>query len=444
MASLGVRQQKIVYLITYSRVDFTKTASKDKFAEAVVESWEKCGIKLAFWVVAMEKHANAGSSCESSEASDYHFHMAIKLQRRGRWLMVRNILDDVHGLKVNFSSNHNTYYSAYKYVTKEDPEPLFSDGHPDISNDAPRTEKAIASRCKKENGGKKGKRLRKRGERLSVFDVTQIVQKRSIQSRLELVALAVSQSREGNTALANFVANRGHKCVQEALSLAKEFAESEERLARSKKTRIQILIEFQGANCVPDCEGRWYTAAVTLMEHHGIMISAFATAIYTVLEKGRAKYQNIYIHGPANTGKTFILSPLKVIYNAFCNPATGSFAWIGVDEVEIIFLNDFRWDPKIIAWADFLQALEGDIVHLPAPKNVCPRDIELNADIPFFATADAPIVQVRGGSIDRANTDMMNVRWHFFHFWKQIPRSEQLRLIPCGHCFAKFVLDNKL
>jgi hypothetical protein len=68
--------------------------------------------------------------------------------------MVRNILDDVHGLKVNFSSNHNTYYSVYKYVTKEDPEPLFSDGHPDISNDASRTEKAIASRCKKENGGK--------------------------------------------------------------------------------------------------------------------------------------------------------------------------------------------------------------------------------------------------------------------------------------------------
>jgi hypothetical protein len=131
-------------------------------------------------------------------------------------------------------------------------------------------------------------------------------------------------------------------------------------------------------------------------------------------------------------------------YLYVCNPATGSFAWIGIDEAEIIFLNDFRWDPKIIAWADFLQALEGDIVRLPAPKNICPRDIELKADIPFFATADAPIVQVKGGSIDRANTDMMNVRWHFFHFWKQIPRSEQLRLIPCGHCSAKFVLDNKL
>jgi hypothetical protein len=38
--------------------------------------------------------------------------------------------------------------------------------------------------------------MRKRGERLSVFDVTQIVQNRSIQSRLELVALAVSPEEE--------------------------------------------------------------------------------------------------------------------------------------------------------------------------------------------------------------------------------------------------------
>ncbi len=59
----------------------------------------------------------------------------------------------------------------------------------------------------------------------------------------------------------------------------------------------------------------------------------------------------------------------------------------------------FRWDSKIIAWADFLQALKGDIVHLPTPKNVCPRDIELKADIPFFATSDAPIMLIKGGSI---------------------------------------------
>jgi len=90
-----------------------------------------------------------------------------------------------------------------------------------------------------------------------------------------------------------------------------------------------------------------------------------------------------------------------------------------------------------------LQLLEGDVMHLPAPKNFCKRDIELSKDTPVFATADAPMVLIKGGGIDRANTEMMNVRWRFFHFWRQIPPAEQRQLIPCGPCFATFILANK-
>ena len=74
-------------------------------------------------------------------------------------------------------------------------------------------------------------------------------------------------------------------------------------------------------------------------------------------------------------------------------------------------LNDFRCKPSIIAWADMLQLLEGDIVHLPAPKNFSKCDIELTRDTPVFATADPPIFFIKGGSICHTNTEMMNVRW---------------------------------
>ena len=117
----------------------------------------------------------------------------------------------------------------------------------------------------------------------------------------------------------------------------------------------------------------------------------------------------------ANTGKTFILFALKCIYQPFCNPATGTFAWVGAEQAEIIMLNDFHWNPSIIPWSDFLQLLEGDIVHLPAPKNFCSRDVEFTNDTPYFATTDAPLVLIKGGSIDQANSQMMSVRWCFFH-----------------------------
>ena len=250
----------------------------------------------------------------------------------------------------------------------------------------------------------------------------------------------MQQNRKGNTRLAEFVANKGHKAVDEALSVAKEFAGAEAKLARSKKTRVELLHDVIQGEGADGCEGKWLPAALEVLRSNGILVSAFSNAVYTALKDGRGKYQNVFVHGPANSGKTFILSPLKSIYHTFCNPATGSFAWMGVEEAEIIFLNDLRWSPTIIAWADFLQALEGDTVHLPAPKNFCKRDIELSKDTPFFATADTTPVLVKGGSIDSVNTEMMNLRWRFFNFWKQIPHSQQIRLTPCGHCFAELVL----
>lgn len=85
----------------------------------------------------------------------------------------------------------------------------------------------------------------------------------------------------------------------------------------------------------------------------------------------------------------------------------GTFAWVGAEQSEIIVLNDFRWSASIIPWSDFLQMLEGDIVHLPAPKNFCNKDIEFTRDTPFFAAADTPLVLVKGGPIYQANTQMM-------------------------------------
>jgi len=79
------------------------------------------------------------------------------------------------------------------------------------------------------------------------------------------------------------------------------------------------------------------------------------------------------------------------------NPATGKYAWIGLDECEVTYLNDFRWTPEIIAWiiawSDFLLLLEGQTVHLPRPKNQFSTDlcIDRTNKIPFFATSKSEI-----------------------------------------------------
>ena len=70
--------------------------------------------------------------------------------------------------------------------------------------------------------------------------------------------------------------------------------------------------------------------------------------------------------------------------------------------------------PSLILWCEFLQILEGDMVNFPAQKNQVSKDIGLERHTPFFATSDTPVVLINNGSIDRMNTEMINVRWRMF------------------------------
>lgn len=418
--------QRSVFLITYSQCDASGLTKAD-FARLIVDAWKTCyRCKIVQWVVSEEEHQNGG----------HHFHMAIKLSTKSRWRRARNYIDREHGIKVNFSDHHDNYYGAYKYVTKEDGDFILSPDHPDLSNATgpPKT----TSATKKKKSMRKGKSKRKR---LSAFDVVQIIQSRKISNRLELMALAAIWKDEGKTDLAEFVSNRGSKVVNDALQTAKELSCAQERLLRSKKSRIELLKEQLQKECEDGCGGSWLRAAHEILDRNGISKSEYASAMYTALSKGRGKYRNIYIYGPANCGKTFLVRPLKKIYECFVNPASGSFAWLGIESAEVVLLNDFRWKASLIPWCEFLQVLEGDTVHFPTPKNQMSKDIVLEKDTPFFATSDAPLVLINDGSIDHVNTEMMSVRWRLFQLHYQIPRDKQRDITDCGRCFAELILN---
>ena len=129
MADLGKQQQRIVYILTYSRADINKFPTRKSFADAVLQAWMASGYAVEHWVVSLEEHSMEQSGSEAINRP-YHYHMALKLKRRGRWIQVRKYLEKEFGIQVNFSDHHNTYYSGYRYITKEDEEPLHSEPHP--------------------------------------------------------------------------------------------------------------------------------------------------------------------------------------------------------------------------------------------------------------------------------------------------------------------------
>lgn len=210
--TLGTRQVRMVYLLTYSQADANICPSREDFASKVANAFNSVGARIIQWACCREYHQDGGM----------HYHMAIKLDRPRRWLQVKNTIEAEHGIIVHFSATHANYYSAWQYVTKEDDSVITSPHHPDLGDHPPATASASASRARASSSGASKKR-----KRLSAFDVSEIVIKRKIKTRGELLVLAEQQKREGKTDLAEFVVNRGAKCVSEAIKVSFQFTMTE-------------------------------------------------------------------------------------------------------------------------------------------------------------------------------------------------------------------------
>ena len=201
-----------------------------------------------------------------------------------------------------------------------------------------------------------------------------------------------SNREEGKTDLVLFILSKQPKTVHDLINTTWLTKTAQDSLNRAKKSRTDLLLEASKGQCVAGCKGAWLECANEILKINSIDKAKFLQAVVDLLTMGRGKHRNLMIVGPANCGKTFILKPLTVIFKTFVNPASGTFAWVGVEDAECIFLNDFRWSPTLTPWYDLLLMLEGEIVHLPAPKTHFTRDMELVKDTPVFCTSKRPLL----------------------------------------------------
>ena len=282
--------------------------------------------------------------------------MAIKLNRINRWLPIRGYLKNKWSIYIHFSNRHVNYYTAWLYTTK-DRHYIQSPDHPDLANSGPprtmsasqaRKQRSVSAatsdhddesssaaseeeRDGRENEIEEGRQAskavkRKRSRRLSSFEVSKIIIDKGIRNRTELLALANVQKAEGKTDLAEFVFNRGNRVVEEVIATSWEMENASDVIERSKLTRLELLEKSLEDPSVDQCNGQWLQLPNQILRWNDVSREAFSEAVKDLLEKGRGKFRNILFKGPANTGKTFLLNPLNIVYRSFSNPATSTFA----------------------------------------------------------------------------------------------------------------------
>ena len=432
------------YLVTYSQADLSKFPTRKSFAEAVATAFSKGSGKVTvdYYACCLEPH---------EKNSGYHYHVTIKLSGPKRWNPVRRELLELHHINVNFSEEAENYYAGYKYICKLDQNVYESPNHPNLKEiGSPRTKlcmQAYRNKCKqvKLKMSSEEEKVPPKIRRLSNLDVSEYLVANTIKSETELFAHAKQQKEAGKKELANFVMSRSAKALQDIITQTWRMNNATENIDRNNKTRLELLRQFANGECVEDCNGIWLECSIEVLTNNRINPVVFSAAMRDLLEKGRGKFRNIMIVGPANCAKTFILAPLTMIYNTFTNPSNDKYAWIGAEKAEVIFLNDFRWSPDMIAWKELLLLLEGQTVHLPAPKNHYSSDISIDAQTPIFATGKSMIKYVgKYNTQDPIEDEMMSVRWRTFEFFRQIRQHEQLDIQPCAKCFASLVFMSDL
>jgi len=339
----------------------------------------------------MEDHADGGK----------HFHMIVKLSKARRWRPVFESIRRTHAITVNFSSNNCGYLAGYRYVCKgkNSESVLHCVDHPNLKNaHSPKAKKAFGkfsanSKKRQSNAGASSSCTTQKKRRLSNSDVAKFLVDNNLKKESEFLAAAKRRQTEGLSDITDFILNKSPKALSDLIQTAWKLHDAPTVVLREQMDRMQVILTNLDRECIPGCNGVWMESAWEVLSNNSINIYVFADAIRQCLQKGRKKANNLMLTGPTNCGKSFLLNPIELMFKCFVNPAAGRYAWVGLDECEMAYLNDLRWSEELIKWNDFLLLLEGQTVHLPRPKNQFATDlvIERENKLPFFATSKAPI-----------------------------------------------------
>ncbi len=471
------RQDRMTYLVTYSRADLKRFPDRQDFARLVVGLFNDSDAQgtVEYWACGREAHPNT---------SGFHYHLALKLTNVMRWNQIKAKLIEDHDIVVNFSGQHDMYPYAQRYAVKEDLDAVYSLNHPPLAAlGSPKTKKAIAkrrsnakaareareatasqpttpsssrpttrsqTRHSKESNPPEAQAPKPKVQRVGKFEVSRFIAENDIEDVEHLWAAARARMDAGENDLARFLMDRQAR-PKEITSLFEGNSNLKNSLSPAERpnprSRMEVLREVLRGSCVPGCEQHWFRSAIEILEHNRIDVLTYAKSMRVLFEKGRGKRRNIMLVGPKDSGKTFLMDPIRFIFKTFLNPADDKYTWQDAEHCEAMFFNDFRWSKSMIRWNDLLVLLEGHPVRFPVPKNQRAKDILFERDVPIFGTSRCRVTYGKnddGGEETQHEKNgvgmengMMRVRWVVYELPFSINNIVEMN--PCPRCYANLV-----
>ena len=220
--------------------------------------------------------------------------MALKLSCPKRWLHWKNEIYNKHKIVIHFSE-HENYYSAFRYISKHDAEIYLSSEHPNLqkigSRNTKHCHKMYARRRLEAPSSSKVSNTK--SKRLSNLDVPDFIVQNKIKTQVQLLATANFQKEEGKRDLASFVFSSTSKGLDELISQTWKMQNAQIALERQTKCWMDIIQEVSLGSCAEGCNGSWLKYAEEVLTSNKLRPVVFGTAVRELLTLGRGKYRNI-------------------------------------------------------------------------------------------------------------------------------------------------------
>ena len=140
------------------------------------------------------------------------------------------------------------------------------------------------------------------------------------------------------------------------------------------------------------------------------------------------------IIGESNRAKSFVLKALSCIFKTYVPPDSGTHQLADLKGSEILWLNEWEYDPSFMPWRKMKDFLEGSHVKVAVPKT-SGKNYTFTGDAPVFATSPDKIRHHKD-----SETVQMDNRVRYFTFTHFFDPDHCPDIQPCAHCCARWYL----
>ena len=425
----------------FTRAQFWEYLEK-VYKEAYPSSSSPTGSVLAFGVVAEEAYAST-----SPGACPTHKHAPTFSTEAIYWSKIAKLSLEKYGVKLNAIA-HDGYSDMYRYVREPsrkkpllclDADPFFSRLHPKGDklkelltagdkacrlNSAKRLAAGIPDGCA--------------APRDRVPRLYEVIREHKLRSVAALKAHAEAEAAAGRTALAELCTKHGGKLCG-FLDAAWSVMNAPQRLADAGTSRLDKL-RRAAAGRACECSGAWLPGVVRILELNAICPDAFCMAVCAALHFGAKRGLNVACVGRGGCGKSALLEPLDLLFDALGKPQRGStFPLSNLPDSDIALWQDFKHDEGTVAWEDILSVFVGESIELRTPGQ--PNKRFRNAAPLFYSGRALLRCKHETGEVAAELNRMMDERFTAFHFTVPLPRDERdAQWVHCAKCAAAFYL----